>query len=850
MKNLFLLIAFLLIGFQTTVYSQINDDPCYAFPINADGGCESGTTVSASQDWVGDCQMPELYENSVYYRTTTSAGNTRLKATLTGLDEGAVMILDFNGNCEGTPTILAQNCGLIPLEAEAMVKGGKTYYIMVSTTEESAGTFTLCLEETAPPPGCAENDDYRDAEDFGTIIYDDPTVCLEGCNIGGTSDDSTPACFPEGWVTSYYKFRTNVNTNIANITVKSDDPGVDVIAVALATDCSGQYFDECSQGANGYVKLNAISVFPGILYYILVATPPEGTGRFDVCVQTYNITGDYCVGRDYAADTSLARLIVTNTSFGSPKNGPYVPGEEVSFEYHIPDYSATTSVQWLQGIVPIFGTGWDPASFDENGMPLISSGPESVNEAEWKWWSDGDVKYNGNSFAFSLYTDILGQLALCYFRDADCDNNGIKVGEGLPAGWYAYFHGTGVGCSPTGHPNQGWGDGREGPWVVTFTLKARPSAGPEGCIATGLIDCSVKMFTISDEQVGCWQGAVDPNACSGDGYEGTDGESKNCEVPKLSFDINRDEFTMEFINTSEDSGPYFWDFGDGHTSTEENPVHTYSFYGVYPVTLSAENDCGPFTLKYELVIYGPPYALFDVSHNTGCEPYTVDFINQSEGEKLEYLWTFEGGIPESSMEENPQVKYLQAGNYDVTLIAFNDLYSDTLVYENYITVLPLPIADFDYEISGDTVYFQGTSSHVNTYLWDFGNGSEAEGENPKIVYAEPGEYDVTLITINNCGADTIVKKIEIITGLEEIPLDAIVIFPNPFNDILNIKFSSELSGTVELNLMDISGKLLYSERFGLDNSVKRLVNLSGLNSGLYILEIKNNDRVAYRKLVK
>lgn len=65
--------------------------------------------------------------------------------------------------------------------------------------------------------------------------------------------------------------------------------------------------------------------------------------------------------------------------------------------------------------------------------------------------------------------------------------------------------------------------------------------------------------------------------------------------PVASFSFTADTTTVVFTNTSQVSTGFIWNFGDGATSTEANPTHTYAAPGNYTVTLTAENDCGQTT---------------------------------------------------------------------------------------------------------------------------------------------------------------------------------------------------------------------------------------------------------------
>ena len=75
------------------------------------------------------------------------------------------------------------------------------------------------------------------------------------------------------------------------------------------------------------------------------------------------------------------------------------------------------------------------------------------------------------------------------------------------------------------------------------------------------------------------------------------------DAPTARFGYDTDELTVTFENLSKDAESYVWDFGDGETSTEENPSHVYADYGVYTVKLTAKNAFGEksYTEDVELI---------------------------------------------------------------------------------------------------------------------------------------------------------------------------------------------------------------------------------------------------------
>lgn len=82
----------------------------------------------------------------------------------------------------------------------------------------------------------------------------------------------------------------------------------------------------------------------------------------------------------------------------------------------------------------------------------------------------------------------------------------------------------------------------------------------------------------------------------------------------------------------------------------------------------------------------PPTAAFAAPNRTGCPGIQVQFNNNSSFNAESYTWSFPGGVPSSSTQENPTVTYSQLGVYDVQLIATNQFGSDTIMLPAYVDV--------------------------------------------------------------------------------------------------------------------------------------------------------------------
>jgi len=139
---------------------------------------------------------------------------------------------------------------------------------------------------------------------------------------------------------------------------------------------------------------------------------------------------------------------------------------------------------------------------------------------------------------------------------------------------------------------------------------------------------------------------------------------------------------------------YQWDFGDGTTSLEQNPSHTYKSDGEYTVALTVTNQYGTDT-KTRTAYIGvgkAPVADLSATPLEGSFPLTVVFTDSSKNRPTAWAWDFGDGT--TSAEQNPSHNYTRAGLYTVSLKVSNNFGSDTLVQPGFINVsspAPVPV---------------------------------------------------------------------------------------------------------------------------------------------------------------
>lgn len=131
-------------------------------------------------------------------------------------------------------------------------------------------------------------------------------------------------------------------------------------------------------------------------------------------------------------------------------------------------------------------------------------------------------------------------------------------------------------------------------------------------------------------------------------------------------------FTLTFNNTTLYANRYEWDFGDGNTSNEENPSHTYTIPGTYSVRLIGIGDGGQDVLVHvdSVTVYEIPNAYFISQPRTVFIPSDpVVMFNLSTGAN-QFFWDFGDGF--TSTEISPEHYYTAPGDYTIRLIARNE----------------------------------------------------------------------------------------------------------------------------------------------------------------------------------
>ncbi|MBL7071486.1 MAG: PKD domain-containing protein [Candidatus Omnitrophica bacterium] len=245
-------------------------------------------------------------------------------------------------------------------------------------------------------------------------------------------------------------------------------------------------------------------------------------------------------------------------------------------------------------------------------------------------------------------------------------------------------------------------------------------------------------------------------------------------APPSTLDFSGDDLSGDAphnvsftADTNTDFDTYEWQFGDGGSSVEKDPTHTYTSAGAFDVTLTA-TMAGEVPRIVEKTNYinvtspGPAAEFRAITSRSGATPFSVEFSSEeSTGDIEMWLWKF--GDDETSSQPDPTHVYRRSGVFDVELsIIAYDGQVDVETKPGYIsTFAPAPHADFEASpLSGEaplTVNFNNKSvgADIESFEWDFGDNTPTESsQNPTHTYQRGGTHTVTLSVTGPDGTDT------------------------------------------------------------------------------------------------
>lgn len=322
-----------------------------------------------------------------------------------------------------------------------------------------------------------------------------------------------------------------------------------------------------------------------------------------------------------------------------------------------------------------------------------------------------------------------------------------------------------------------------------------------------------------------------------------------CSAPQANFNAEANELSISFQDISANNPTeWSWDFGDGTTSTEQNPGHVYEQPGEYVVCLAVSSVCGNTQRCESLTVSCiAPVADFTLL----ADNLNIFFADASINNPAEWLWDF--GDSATSIDQNPSHTYALPGVYEVCLTV-TSICGSTNTCMEVAASCASPQAAFSVSSNGlSQIFIDASTNNPTEWFWDFGDGTTSTDQTPIHTYEEASNYTVCLIASSICGADTICQILNIVTATNEQALAKIELqlSPNPTRDYLQLQLKYAPEGEARLHLWSVTGQRIESHNWtliGEENSKK--LSLELLPAGLYLLQLETEYGVLTRRFVK
>ena len=224
---------------------------------------------------------------------------------------------------------------------------------------------------------------------------------------------------------------------------------------------------------------------------------------------------------------------------------------------------------------------------------------------------------------------------------------------------------------------------------------------------------------------------------------------QSCTAMYQVYPVALNPLTFHFVDTSTGNPNYWtWNFGDGTSSNQQNPIHTYSQPGIYLVCLTIGNNTSSCQDTYcDSLVVGNT-TLCTTSFTSSTNNMTASF-NASASGIPPYTFTWNFGDGSTGTGQNPAHTYNNTGLYLVTLTTI-DSTACTAVYSQNIHIVGQNscLADFiafpDSNNLLNIHFFDMSVGNPVSWAWNFGDGNSSSLQNPSHIYAQAGLYNVCL----------------------------------------------------------------------------------------------------------
>ncbi|MDA8692633.1 gliding motility-associated C-terminal domain-containing protein [Saprospiraceae bacterium] len=598
---------------MTNLNGQVDKYNCNTYVPSPNDDCDDALLFSGTTEGItccgsiGQIDLCGDMETSIWFIYDQALEGTVLDFSNIDIT-GPVGIEIYSGDCDNLTLLDRSDCSGLTESSFTVPNCNGRLYIQVSSKNDGCGAFRMTATDIS---GCNAAENCEDIGPLNTLmpLSDQGNVSLSSCLELSCNSNCTNQSV-------WFEVQTDNVATAMNLSVKNADFSPLISVRRIGNTCNdGTDIIDCRPLVDGEVI--EIDATQDATYHIEISLADGDASAFDLCVNTIQQN----------IDCANATMQVIRREFpGANPDGPFCPGETVTFcydlEFFVDARGTGNNCQWLQGIVPVLGGGWDLAAND-----LSDNVPNG-----WNYFPEGSVDFNVDHPTIAPTVDPLGRISLEY------GPGGLSNGDLLPAGWWITESGTDPGCSNTGDPDDMWGTqapcGSSFFFTHCFELTTRAVSDIQDCDDEFGRDLSVEVYVFADGQTGCY----DNSTCTGDvpaSFEGqldcstlldiVVNDTEICSGEFVDLDVSIDGgfmagISIEVVDESGTSGARDRIFDNGIGIIPDQIINTTGSVQtvVYSATLySPDSDCPVPTVFFEVIVQ--PEVIVEANAPLLCE---------------------------------------------------------------------------------------------------------------------------------------------------------------------------------------------------------------------------------------
>lgn len=311
--------------------------------------------------------------------------------------------------------------------------------------------------------------------------------------------------------------------------------------------------------------------------------------------------------------------------------------------------------------------------------------------------------------------------------------------------------------------------------------------------------------------------------------------TENINTPVSSFTSTQSELMTTFTNNSQGENlTYAWSFGDGMSSDDPSPSHTYAASGDYEVCLTVTNECGSNMTCTTVTVSTTTVSISVTSEVTmpscnGDQTGAIDQTISDESVVSSYAWT--------TGADTQDISGLGAGTY-TCVITLSDGSETTLEY----TIAEPDAITVDAMVDGSNIDVTvGGGVPPYTYVWSNG----ATEEDPRDL--DNGTYTLEVTDSNGCTYQTDGIVVQVDATIDVDATEFVNIFPNPVTHDLQIEVKTNALGDYTVEIYTMVGRKIITKQYQSAQG-SASIDMSHIQNGNYIVVIRTSEDV-YQKII-